>query len=226
MATALAGASVLERQLRAVGVVPVITIENASAATNLGAALIRGGLPIAEITFRTAAAADAIRALRGEVPELLVGAGTVLDVHTLDRAIAAGAQFVVAPGFNPAVVDRCLERGIPVIPGVSTPTDIETALTRGLDLLKFFPAEAAGGLRFLKAVAAPYRGVSFMPTGGITRESLPRYLSHPFVAACGGSWIATEFALSAGRFDEITATASEAVALAAPFIHPEEARKS
>lgn len=225
MATRSLPASTLEGQLRATGVVPVITIRDAADAPGLGAALLRGGLPIAEITFRTDAAGAAIRSLRDSAPELLVGAGTVLDVPTLDRAIAAGANFVVAPGFNPAVVDRCLEQGIPIIPGVSTPTDIEAALGRGLDLLKFFPAEAAGGLAFLAAVAAPYSTVSFMPTGGISRESLPRYLSHPFVAACGGSWIATEAAISGHRFGEIATTAAEAVALAAPYTHSPEARK-
>jgi len=216
--TAIAGPTTapdLEKRLRAMGIVPVVTIGKASDAPALGAALVTGGLPIVEITFRTHAAADAIRALRDGLPDFLVGAGTVLDLPTLDRAVAAGAAFVVAPGFNPAVVDRCLELGIPVVPGVSTPTDIEAALGRGLELLKFFPAEAAGGLAFLQAVAAPYAGVSFMPTGGITRDNLPRYLSHPFVAACGGSWIAPERAIAEGRFTDITSTAAEAVALAA-----------
>lgn len=205
----------LEKQLRAVGVVPVVTIRSSRDATALGAALIRGGLPVAEITFRTPAAAESIHVLRQSFPEFLVGAGTVLDLPTLNRAIEAGAQFVVSPGFNPAIVDRCLELGIPVIPGVSTPTDIEAARGRGLNLLKFFPAEAAGGIEFLKAVAAPYQGISFMPTGGITPENLPRYRSHPFVAACGGSWIATEGAITGGRFDEIAQTAQRAVELAA-----------
>jgi 2-dehydro-3-deoxyphosphogluconate aldolase/(4S)-4-hydroxy-2-oxoglutarate aldolase len=222
MAAIAAGPSLLEKRLRAVGVVPVITIRDAAAAAALGHALVRGGLPIAEITFRTDAAADAIRALRDGFPDFLVGAGTVLDLPTLDQAVAAGASFVVAPGFNPAVVDRCLELGVPVIPGVSSPTDIEAALGRRLDLLKFFPAEAAGGLDFLKAVSAPYGGVSFMPTGGITRDNLPRYLAHPFVAACGGSWIASETAIVDGRFDEIAALAGQAVELAAPYIRPQE----
>jgi 2-dehydro-3-deoxyphosphogluconate aldolase/(4S)-4-hydroxy-2-oxoglutarate aldolase len=205
----------LEKRLRAVGIVPVITIRSAHDATALGSALIRGGLPIAEITFRTPAAAHSIQLLRQNFPDFLVGAGTVLDLPTLDRAVEAGASFVVAPGFNPVVVDRCLQLGIPVIPGVSTPTDIEAALGRGLRLLKFFPAEASGGLEFLTAVAAPYQGISFMPTGGITPANLPLYRSQPFVAACGGSWIASEAAISGGRFDEITAAAAQAVELAA-----------
>ncbi len=222
MAIATACRSALESRLRTVGVVPVITIRDAAAAVDLGNALVRGGLPIAEITFRTDAAAGAIRALRDGFPDFLVGAGTVLDLPTLDRAVEAGAGFVVAPGFNPIVVDRCLELGIPVIPGVSSPTDIEAALSRGLDLLKFFPAEAAGGLAFLKAVSAPYGGVSFMPTGGITLDNLPTYLSQPCVAACGGSWIATESAITDGRFDEIAALARQAVELATPFAHPDK----
>lgn len=217
-----ANASSLEQQLRALRLVPVITIVDAADAAELGSALVRGGLPIAEITFRTDAAAAAIRALRDGFPDFLVGAGTVLDLPTLDRAIEAGASFVVAPGFNPVIVDRCLELGVPVIPGVSSPTDIEAALGRGLSLLKFFPAEAAGGLDFLKAVSAPYGGVSFMPTGGITRENLPRYLAQPFVAACGGSWIASESAISGGRFDEIAALAAQAVALARPYVNTQD----
>lgn len=207
----------LETRLRAFGVVPVVTIGRASDASGLADALSAGGLPIAEITFRTDAAADAIAAIAKSQPDFLVGAGTVLDVPTLHRAIDAGASFIVAPGFNPAVVDSCLELGIPVIPGVSTPTEIEAAIARNLKLLKFFPAEAAGGLPFLTAVSAPYRGISFMPTGGINRGNLPAYLAKPFVAACGGSWIAGETAIAEHRFDEIAGITREAVALAAPF---------
>lgn len=211
----------LENRLRAVGVVPVVTIGRAADAAGLAKALSDGGLPIAEITFRTDAAAGAIAAIRTSRPDFLVGAGTVLDVPTVHRAIDAGASFIVAPGFSPAVVDSCLELGIPVIPGVSTPTEIEAALSRNLKLLKFFPAEAAGGLPFLSAVSAPYRGISFMPTGGINRSNLPDYLAKPFVAACGGSWIATENAIAEHRFDEIAGITRQAVALAAPFITEE-----
>ncbi|MET0864644.1 MAG: bifunctional 4-hydroxy-2-oxoglutarate aldolase/2-dehydro-3-deoxy-phosphogluconate aldolase [Nakamurella sp.] len=211
----------LESRLRSTGIVPVVTIGQAADAAGLGAALIAGGLPIAEITFRTAAAAGAISSLRNRYPDFLVGAGTVVDLSTLNRAIDAGASFIVAPGFNPVIVDRCLELGIPVIPGVSTPTEIEAALSRHLKLLKFFPAEAAGGLPFLSAVSAPYRGVSFMPTGGITPGNLPTYLAAPFVAACGGSWIATQSAIAEHRFAEITGIAREAVAAAAPHITEE-----
>jgi len=207
----------LENRLRALGVVPVVTIGGAADAPGLADALCEGGLPVAEITFRTDAAAAAIAAIRKSHPDFLIGAGTVLDVPTLHRAIDAGATFVVAPGFNPAVVDSCRELGVPVIPGVSTPTEIEAALSRNLKLLKFFPAAAAGGLPFLSAVSAPYRGISFMPTGGINRGNLPTYLAKPFVAACGGSWIATETAIAEHRFDEIAGITREAVALAAPF---------
>ena len=204
--------AVLETRLRTIGVVPVVTIADAADAPALGAALLTGGLPVAEITFRTDAAAAAIAALRNTAPDLLVGAGTVLDVPTLRRAAAAGAAFAVAPGFNPAVVDAGRELGLPVIPGISSPTDIEAALARDIKLVKFFPAEAAGGLAFLEAVAAPYRDVSFMPTGGITPANLPDYLGRPFVAACGGSWIATEKAINDKRFDAVAAAAATAAA--------------
>jgi 2-dehydro-3-deoxyphosphogluconate aldolase/(4S)-4-hydroxy-2-oxoglutarate aldolase len=218
--------AVLETRLREIGVVPVVTIRDAADAPALGAALASGGLPVAEITFRTDAAAEAIAALRRHTPEVLVGAGTVLDVPTLRRAVQAGAEFAVAPGFNPAVVDAGRELGIPVIPGISSPTDIEAALARDITLVKFFPAEAAGGLAFLQAVAAPYRGVSFMPTGGITPDNLPDYLAQPFVAACGGSWIATEKAITDNRFDAIAAAAASAAALVAGVRHPSEARSA
>jgi 2-dehydro-3-deoxyphosphogluconate aldolase/(4S)-4-hydroxy-2-oxoglutarate aldolase len=216
----------LETRLREVGVVPVVTIRDAADAPGLGTALTSGGLPIAEITFRTDAAAEAIASLRRHSPEVLVGAGTVLDVSTLRRAVEAGAEFAVTPGFNPAVVDAGRELGIPVIPGVSSPTDIEAALARDIKLVKFFPAEAAGGLPFLNAVAGPYRGVSFMPTGGITPTNLPDYLTQPFVAACGGSWIATEKAIIDKRFDDIAAAAATAAALVAGVRRPSETRSA
>ena len=208
--------SPLEQSLRALRVVPVVTIDHAADAAGLGRALSDGGLPVAEITFRTPAAAEAITVLRQECPDMLVGAGTILNIADLDTAISAGASFVVAPGFNPLIVDRCLEMGFPIIPGASTPSDIEQGLTRGLQLLKFFPAEQSGGLAFLSAVAGPYPQVSFMPTGGINRANLPVYLARPFVAACGGSWIAGPADIAGHRFDDIKAQAREAVSLAAP----------
>ena len=206
-------ATVLER-VCASRIVPVVTIEQAAHAQGLGSALIAGGLPLAEVTFRTAAAADAIRVLRDNHPDILVGAGTVLDPETVDLAVEAGATFIVAPGFNPRMVDHCLERGVPVIPGVCTPSEIEQGLERGLTLMKFFPAEAAGGLSLLTAMAAPYRVVRFMATGGINRQNLNEYLDSPWVAACGGTWLAPSADMADGRFSDITANVREAVALA------------
>jgi 2-dehydro-3-deoxyphosphogluconate aldolase / (4S)-4-hydroxy-2-oxoglutarate aldolase len=205
----------VEARLGAAGVVPVITIDDAQQAPGLGAALLVGGLPVAEITFRTDAAAEAIAALRRDVPGVLVGAGTVLDAATVDRALEAGAEFIVAPGLSPAVVQRCLERDVAVIPGVATPTEIEAAMALGFRLLKLFPAEALGGLPYLGAVAAPYRGVRFMPTGGIGPANLAAWLANPAVVACGGSWIATADDIRAGRWAEVTAKAALAVATVA-----------
>jgi 2-dehydro-3-deoxyphosphogluconate aldolase/(4S)-4-hydroxy-2-oxoglutarate aldolase len=202
-------------RLEAAGVVPVITIEDAARAPGLGEALLAGGLPLAEITFRTDAAADAIAELRRAVPDVLVGAGTVLDADTVDRALGAGAEFIVAPGLNRAVVQRCHERDVAVIPGVATPTEIEAALALGLRLVKLFPAEALGGLPYLQAIAAPYRGVRFVPTGGIGPANLDAWLANPAVAACGGSWIATADDIRDGRWDEVAAKAAQAVAIAA-----------
>lgn len=204
----------LSGRLTACGVVPVVTIEHAEDAPALGRALTAGGLPLAEVTFRTDAALAAIIAMREQCPDVLVGAGTVLDAATVDRAIDAGAEFIVAPGFNPAVVDRCLERGIAVVPGAATPTEIEMGLARGLRLLKFFPAEASGGIAYLKAVAAPYRGVRFMPTGGVKPANLADYLALPQVAACGGTWLASAEAITGHHFDDITRLTAEAVAIA------------
>lgn len=202
-------------RLSGLGVVPVITIDDASRAVDLADALAAGGLPIAEITFRTDAAAEAIAAVRDARPDVLLGAGTVLDAATVDRALEAGARFIVAPGFNAAVVDHCLDRGVPVIPGVATPSEIEAALSRGLRLLKLFPAEALGGTRYLAAISAPYRGVRFMPTGGVNPANLADWLAVPSVAACGGTWIATAEAIREGRWSEIRAAAAAAVAIAA-----------
>ena len=200
-----------------IGVVPVVKIEKASDAVSLGKALLAGDLPVAEITFRTAAAAEAIRNLTRELPELLVGAGTVLTVDQAKKAKAAGAKFIVSPGFNPAVVDWCKGQGIPITPGVSSPSEIEMGLERGLEVLKFFPAGASGGLEFLKAISAPYGSVLFMPTGGIDPSNLRDYLAFNRVHAVGGTWIAKETTISAGKFDEITKLAREAVAIALGF---------
>jgi 2-dehydro-3-deoxyphosphogluconate aldolase/(4S)-4-hydroxy-2-oxoglutarate aldolase len=196
------------------GIVPVVEIATVDRAAGLGRALLAAGLPCAEITFRTAAAADAIRALRDACPDLLVGAGTVLRPEQVDAALAAGAAFLVAPGFNPAVVDRALERGVPMVPGVCTPSEIERAMGAGLDTLKFFPAEVSGGVAFLKAVAPVYPAVRFVPTGGVDAANLGAYLGLPNVLACGGSWMVRRELVATGEFDTIERLAAEAVALA------------
>ncbi|HLV00047.1 MAG TPA: bifunctional 4-hydroxy-2-oxoglutarate aldolase/2-dehydro-3-deoxy-phosphogluconate aldolase [Acidobacteriota bacterium] len=176
-------------EVRRLGIFPIIVINEAARAVPIGQALLDGGLPCAEVTFRTAAAADSIRMLADKFPEMLLGAGTVLTVSQADEAISAGVRFIVTPGFNPRVVDYCIERGIDIYPGVCTPTDIEMALERNLTTVKFFPAEAIGGIPYLKAISAPYRMMHFIPTGGINYDNLIDYLSLPSVAACGGSWM-------------------------------------
>jgi 2-dehydro-3-deoxyphosphogluconate aldolase/(4S)-4-hydroxy-2-oxoglutarate aldolase len=203
----------LAERLAEFRVVPVVRIEDAADAAPLADALAEGGLPLVEVTFRTPAAADAIARIRDACPDVLVGAGTVLDAATVDRALSAGAEFIVAPGFGPAVVARAAERGVAMLPGVATPTEVEMALAAGLRLLKFFPAEASGGVPYLRAVAAPYRDVRFVPTGGLTAASLARYLAVPAVAACGGTWIAPAEAVRGHRWDAITEAAAEAVAI-------------
>ncbi len=195
------------------GLVPVVKIERAADAVDLGRALLVGGLPCAEITFRTEAAEEAIRHISSSLPEIVLGAGTVLTVDQADRAVSAGAQFIVSPGFNGKVVDWCLRNQIPVTPGVATPTEIDMALDVGLNILKFFPAEAMGGLATLKAIAAPYVGVKFIPTGGINLANLGDYLAHPSVHCCGGSWLVKASLIMAGRFDDITQLTLEAVSV-------------
>ena len=197
-------------RLRAIRIVPVVTIEDPSDAIPLGRALIEGGLACAEITFRTQRASEALKRLATELPDLFVGAGTVLTPDQVTRALDAGAQFIVAPGFNPRVVDACLERGVPVFPGIATPTEVEAALEKGLRTLKFFPAEQAGGLDFLKAIAAPYVDVSFMPTGGINLTNVVHYLAFKRVVACGGSWMAPSEWIAAKQFDRIRDAAARA----------------
>ncbi len=193
--------------------VPVVQIENSEDATNLGRALLDGGLPVAEITFRTASAEHAMRAIAASLPDILLGAGTVLTTNQASLAVSAGARFIVSPGFNPKVVDWCLERGVPVIPGVATATEIEMALDKGLELLKFFPAQAMGGSELLKAIAAPYNSIKFIPTGGIDAHNLAEYLKLPCVYACGGSWFVKANLISAGNFSEITRLTQEAMSI-------------
>lgn len=193
------------------GVIPVVAIEEAKDAVPLGQALVDGGLPCAEITFRTAAAAEAIAALAQNMPQVLVGAGTVLSAEQARQAVEAGTEFIVSPGFDPIVVDWCIEHQVPVMPGVATPTEISMAVNRKLNVLKFFPAEVAGGVRALKAISGPFVGVKFVPTGGINPQNLPDYLDLPAVHACGGSWLVKRKLISAGKFDEITRLTREAV---------------
>ena len=200
-----------------VGIIPVIVIDRAEDAVPLARALLDGGIPVAEVTFRTAAAEEAIRRISREVPEVLVGAGTVLAPEQAEKAVAAGARFIVCPGFNRRVVEHCAARGIPVTPGTSTPTDMELALEHGLEVVKYFPAEAAGGAKTLKAIAAPYKGLRFVPTGGIDATNLAGYLSFDRVLACGGSWMVKPDMLRAGDFAGVTRLSREAVSIALGF---------
>ena len=207
---------VFER-INKLGIVPVIKIEDSKDALPLGKALVNGDLPIAEITFRTIAAEESIKTLTDNLPEILVGAGTVLTVDQAKKAVAAGAKFIVSPGFNSNIVDYCMENNIVVTPGVNSPTQVEMALEKGLDVVKFFPAEASGGLPFLKAISAPYSNIKFIPTGGINPANLLSYLTHPSVYACGGRWMVKPELISAGNFKEITAISKEAVSILLGF---------
>ena len=201
------------KQLSLIGIVPVIAINDAADAVPLAKALIDGGLPCAEVTFRTAAAADAIKAMTEAYPEMVVGAGTVLTTEQVDRAVAAGAKFIVSPGLNPTTVKYCQEIGVPVCPGTANPSDIEIALSLGLDTVKFFPAEAAGGLKYIKSIAAPYGNVRFMPTGGVSEKNLLEYLSFNKIICCGGSWMVPGDAIKAKDWDRIRELTASAVQL-------------
>jgi len=195
------------------GVVPVITLARPEQGVPVAEALLAGGLTCAEITFRSDAAAAAIEMIRSCVPALLVGAGTILTTAQADAAIAAGASFLVAPGFNPAIVDHVLGRGIPMLPGVCTPSEIEQALARGLHLVKFFPAAAMGGVAYLRALAGPYPMVRYVPTGGITAGDVAGYLALPSVVAVGGTWLVASDLVAAGAWETITGLAAEAAAI-------------
>ena len=197
------------------GVVPVVVLEDAKDAAPLAKALVEGGLPCAEVTFRTAAAEESIRIMASEYPDMFVGAGTVLTIDQVDRAVAAGAKFIVSPGFDPEIVDYCLSKDIPVFPGVITPSEVAQAVKGGLKVVKFFPAEQFGGVATIKAMAAPYVGLKFMPTGGVNAKNLENYLSCDKIVACGGSWMVKGDLVKAGKFDEIKSLTEEAVKLAA-----------
>ena len=195
-----------------IGIVPVIAIDDANKAVPLARALVAGGLPAAEVTFRTAAAEDAMRAIRAEVPEMLLGAGTVLTPDQLDRALDAGAQFIVSPGFNPEMVRYGLSKGALMLPGTATGGEMEQAMALGLEAVKFFPAEQNGGVEKLKALAGPYRTLKWMPTGGVNTKNLMDYLSFGQILACGGTWMVKKDLIEGERWEEITRICREAVA--------------
>ncbi len=200
-------------QFKKIGIIPVVVLDDAKDAVPLGKALVEGGLPCAEVTFRTAAAEEAIRTMSKEFPDMLVGAGTVLTKDEVDRAIDAGAKFIVSPGFNPEIVKYCLEKGIPVTPGCVTPSEIQGALALGLKTIKFFPAEPSGGLTMIKAIAAALVEVTFMPTGGISEKNVRDYLKYDRIIACGGSWMVKKDLIAKGEFDKIREMVAEAAAI-------------
>ncbi|MCH5293304.1 MAG: bifunctional 4-hydroxy-2-oxoglutarate aldolase/2-dehydro-3-deoxy-phosphogluconate aldolase [Treponema sp.] len=201
------------RQIGSTGIVPVVVLNKAADAVPLAESLVSGGLPCAEVTFRTDAAEESIRAIAKNFPQMLVGAGTVLTTEQVDRALDAGAKFIVSPGLNPKVVEHCMKKGVPITPGIMTPTELEVALGFGLDVVKFFPAENAGGLKMIKAMSAPYTMMRFMPTGGITAANVREYLACDKILACGGSWMVKSDLVSAGNFAEIERLSREASAI-------------
>ena len=192
------------------GVVPVVVLENAKDAVPLATALVEGGLPCAEVTFRTEAAEESICLMTEQFPEMLVGAGTVLTVEQVDAAVGAGAKFIVSPGFDAEIVDYCLKNQIPVFPGCISPSEVAQAVKRGLKVVKFFPAEPAGGISMIKAMAAPYTGLKFMPTGGINAKNLEEYLSSDKIVCCGGSWMVKGELVKNGEFNKIRQLTEEA----------------
>ncbi|MBQ2667568.1 MAG: bifunctional 4-hydroxy-2-oxoglutarate aldolase/2-dehydro-3-deoxy-phosphogluconate aldolase [Clostridia bacterium] len=203
----------IQQKLAAIGIIPVIKIDDAEKAVPLAKALRDGGLPAAEVTFRTAAAEEAIRRIAAEVPDVCVCAGTVLNVETAKRAVDAGACAIISPGTNPEVVQWCLENNVPIIPGCATPTEVEACMRMGLDFVKLFPAEVVGGVGMLKALAGPYGQMQFMPTGGISPENAASYLALKNVVCCGGSWMVPGKLLDAEDYAGIEALAREAAAI-------------
>ena len=198
------------KRIRKAGIIPVVVLEDAKDSVPLAKALRDGGIPCAEITFRTEAAEESIRIMTQKYPDMPIGAGTVHTTDQADRAVRAGASFIVSPGFNPRVVKHCINKDIPVIPGCSSPSDIEQAIESGLNVVKFFPAEATGGLKYIKAVAAPYSDILFMPTGGITPDNVRDYLSYDRVIACGGSWMVKSDDIRRKDFRRIRSSVREA----------------
>lgn len=199
-------------------IIPVVVLNRAEDAKPLAKALCEGGLKCAEVTFRTDAAQESIRIMASEYPDMMVGAGTVLTTEQVDRAVKAGAKFIVSPGFDPEIVDYCIKKEIPVVPGCMTPSEVAQGVKRGLEVLKFFPAEQAGGIAMIKAMSAPYTSVRFMPTGGINAKNLEQYLSFGKIAACGGSWMVKADLIDAGDFDKIRELTKEAVNLASSIL--------
>ena len=204
----------IEERFAELKVVPVVVLNDVKDAAPLAKALVEGGLPCAEVTFRTDAAAESIRIMTEAYPDMLVGAGTVLTTEQVDRAVEAGAKFIVSPGFDPEIVDYCIEKNIPVFPGCISPSEVAQAVKRGLKVVKFFPAEQAGGLTMIKAMAAPYNMLKFMPTGGINTKNLKEYLACDKILCCGGSWMVKGDMVEAGEFDKIQKLTEEAKALA------------
>ena len=205
------------KQLSLAGLVPVIKVEDAADAVPLCKALSNGGLPVAEITFRSDAAEEAIRRVHAELPNVILGAGTVLTTEQVDKAIAAGATYIVSPGLNPTVVAHCQQKNIPIVPGCANPSDIEIALSMGINTIKFFPAEALGGIKMIKAMSAPYGNLSFLPTGGVNEKNLNEYLGFGKVVACGGSWMVPEDAIKAKDWARIESLTRKAVSLMLGF---------
>ena len=198
------------KRLSAPGVVPVVVIDDAKDAVPTAKALLAGGVDVMEITFRTEAAADSIKAVSESCPDMLVGAGTVVTLDQCRQALECGAKFIVSPGFDPEVVSWCVERNVPITPGCVTPTEIMAAMKLGLTVVKFFPAGVYGGLRAMKALAAPFGGIKFIPTGGVDAKNLKEYLEAPFVHAVGGSWLCPKKEIAAGNFAAVTALCREA----------------
>lgn len=203
--------NIVLEQIKKYGIVPVVVLERLEDAIPLATALVEGGLPIAEITFRTKVAAESIKLITNEIPDMLIGAGTILNEKQVDAAIEAGAQFIVSPGLNPRTVGYCLEKGITMLPGCANPSDIELAIELGLEAVKFFPAEQAGGLPMLKALASPYGDMMFMPTGGIHKENIMGYLQFSNVFACGGSWMVQPDYIKTGNYQRIMELTREVV---------------
>ena len=201
----------ISEQIFKIGIIPVIAIDDADKAVPLAKALVKGGLPAAEVTFRTAAAEEAIRRIVAEVPDMLVGAGTVLTKEQADRAIAAGSQFIVSPGFNPEITRYVLDKGVVMMPGTATPGEMEQAMSMGLDVVKFFPAEQNGGVAKLKALAGPYTNLRWMPTGGVNTKNMMDYLGFDRIIACGGTWMVKKDLIEGEQWDEITRICKEAV---------------